>query len=755
MVARERVSEAKYGADAILSYLEQIEGRMEGAMKADDPEGVHKIRTNSRRLRTALSVFDDIFEGTGVGVGDVKTMMKGLGNARDLDVRIIKIEDWLNTNEGEGIREILKILKEYHSDIREKEQKNVIRSLENAKKKGFLRETHDVSRGLLEQAGKVDHIPYTASLYLRADEEIRKRIERLRKYSRWVHVEEACEKHHKLRIAAKHLRYSLALFSGIFAGKLEKERAALVDLQDAAGEMHDHDVWIEEIRKIIKRIRKGKEEYFKDLEAELERFIEFLEDQRNEEYINFVNAWERLISERILEGLEETLRISRELNGDVKSFAVVSDVHANLDALRAVIEDAKNRGVKWFINAGDIVGYGAFPNEVTDICTGEDFFSITGNIDRDVIDEETAGNDLKAMALSFARHELKRKNIKKLEELPESRMVKVIGTDILIVHGSPDSRDEHLRSSTPENRFRDIADGNPFDVIIFGHTHEQFTRKVGKTLFLNPGSVGRTAERTRHAQYVIIESDPFSFEMINLDYDVRSAVNAIRERDLPEEFVQMILRGNGLKEVQKMEKDLVKATKRIGREDLEKISRKYYWNLEHPRQVRDVALMLFDELKGLHCLGEEERWMLECGSLLHDIGWSMPEVPHHRASMELILNDPDLPFTSRERYMIASIARYHRKALPKEEHFHFRKLDEGDREKVSALASLVRIADGLDCSHSSIVKDLEVNIEKDRVKILCKVNEGPFWEEEKVNDKKKDLFQKVFGKDIVLAWERI
>jgi exopolyphosphatase/guanosine-5'-triphosphate,3'-diphosphate pyrophosphatase len=123
--------------------------------------------------------------------------------------------------------------------------------------------------------------------------------------------------------------------------------------------------------------------------------------------------------------------------------------------------------------------------------------------------------------------------------------------------------------------------------------------------------------------------------------------------------------------------------------------------------------------------------------------------------MELILNDQDLPFSIRERYMIASIARYHRKALPKEEHFHYRKLEEEDRKKVSVLSSLLRIADGLDCSHSSIVKDLEVNIEKERIRILCKVNEGPFWEEEKVNDKKKDLFVKVFGKDIVLAWERI
>jgi exopolyphosphatase/guanosine-5'-triphosphate,3'-diphosphate pyrophosphatase len=165
--------------------------------------------------------------------------------------------------------------------------------------------------------------------------------------------------------------------------------------------------------------------------------------------------------------------------------------------------------------------------------------------------------------------------------------------------------------------------------------------------------------------------------------------------------------------------------------------------------------MLFDELKDLHGLGDEERWMLDCGSLLHDIGWSLPEVPHHRASMELILNDQDLPFSIRERYMIASIARYHRKALPKEEHFHYRKLEEEDRKKVSVLSSLLRIADGLDCSHSSIVKDLEVNIEKERIRILCKVNEGPFWEEEKVNDKKKDLFVKVFGKDIVLAWERI
>jgi exopolyphosphatase/guanosine-5'-triphosphate,3'-diphosphate pyrophosphatase len=746
MDERDIVSDAKYGADAIINYLEEIETRIEGALEGEDPEYIHKIRTNSRRLRTALSIFHDIFKGTDIGTGDIKTMMKDLGKARDLDVRVIKIDSWLSTITDPELKNTLVELKKIYLEKRKREQKRVEISLKEASKKGFLKETGAISRDVLSRKG--DHEPYSSSLYKRAFEEIGNRIEEVKRLSVKVEDEAAFEDHHRLRISAKHLRYSLSLFSKIYAGGIDEEREELVKLQDAAGEMHDFDVWIGEMNKILGKIQRGKEIKFKAGEEGLHTFLEFMKKRRQKEYNGFVEAWKRISEERILESILQTCSSTLELNSGVKTIGLISDVHGNRHALDAVLADAGRRGVTHFLNAGDTVGYGAFSKESLEICTGQYFYSVKGNIDRDVAIRE-GEEGLKGFALDYARRSLSEGMRERLDNLPETRKVKINGLDLLLVHGSPDSMDEHLRSNSPFERFENISIEHPYDIIVFGHTHEQFTRKTGNTLFLNPGSVGRNSEGTTKAQYALVRTDPFSFEMVNLDYDVRNAVLSMRENDLPEEFSQMILRGIGLKEVRKLEFE------RPGIEWIKEFSKKYYWNLDHPSQVMKLSILLFDELKNLHGMGDDERWMLECGSLLHDIGWSLPEVPHHKASLELILNDTELPFSNNDRYMVGSIARYHRKSLPTLDHYNYRRLDEDDRKTIEKLASLVRIADGLDCSHGSIVRTLSVSIGEEKVTIECKVTEGPFWEDEKVKDKKKDFFEETFGMEVLLEWERI
>ncbi len=526
---------------------------------------------------------------------------------------------------------------------------------------------------------------------------------------------------------------------------------ALVSLQDSAGEMHDLDVWIEEIGKVLERSKDG---VFKGREEELNEFSSHLKKRRDEEYFRFVEVWDGIDGDRILSGLEETIRITMELNSNVGRIAVISDVHANKHALEAVIRDAEGKGVKWFLNAGDIIGYGAYPNETVEICTGKHHVPISGNVDREVIGSDDEGEGLKWKALRYAKEELSNRNLRVLAKLPDKRSIKVGEKDLLIVHGSPDSPEEHLKASTPEKRYKEIVKKAPFDLIICGHTHEQFSKNVKRTLFLNPGSVGRNAEGTAYAQYALIDIDTLSFEMINIDYDIRGAVRALRERDQPEEFSRMILSGSVLKDVQIEEERLLVERARIGAEDLEKISDGYHPDLEHSKQVTKMSLIIFDSLSDLHGLGERERWLLECGSLLHDIGWSIPEMPHHKGSMELILNDTQLPFTIEERYLIASIARYHRRSLPSKKHFNYRYLNEEDAVTMSKLASILRIADGLDRSHRSIVKDITVEILEDTVVMICLCQADPSLEDEKVNGSKKVLFEKVFRRKLILKWDR-
>jgi exopolyphosphatase/guanosine-5'-triphosphate,3'-diphosphate pyrophosphatase len=116
--------------------------------------------------------------------------------------------------------------------------------------------------------------------------------------------------------------------------------------------------------------------------------------------------------------------------------------------------------------------------------------------------------------------------------------------------------------------------------------------------------------------------------------------------------------------------------------------------------------MLFDALEPLHEMGAPEREMLCCAALLHDIGISVSYRGHHKHSLRLIL-ESDLPaLTADERELVANIARYHRKAMPKPKHRAFRLLSEKDQGLARRLAGILRMADGLDRAHENAVTRL-------------------------------------------------
>jgi exopolyphosphatase/pppGpp-phosphohydrolase len=143
---------------------------------------------------------------------------------------------------------------------------------------------------------------------------------------------------------------------------------------------------------------------------------------------------------------------------------------------------------------------------------------------------------------------------------------------------------------------------------------------------------------------------------------------------------------------------------------------------EHSHQVAAISLSLFDQLNEEHDLGCEERFLLNAGALLHDIGWMEGGRGHHKTALRLILDSSSLPFDRRWRLLVGSIARYHRKALPNaEKHDHFRGLNEPERKKVRMLAGILRTADGLDRTHRSVVEAVRVHPLRNRIEIDCKV----------------------------------
>jgi len=129
----------------------------------------------------------------------------------------------------------------------------------------------------------------------------------------------------------------------------------------------------------------------------------------------------------------------------------------------------------------------------------------------------------------------------------------------------------------------------------------------------------------------------------------------------------------------------------------------------HARQVERLSVQLFEATQPLHELDEHALRLLERAAFLHNTGMLIEARRHHKHSYHLIKGTTLPDVTDEERHEIACIARYHRRALPSVSHEEFAALSDTARERVSALAALVRIADALDWSHDGRVQRLAAN----------------------------------------------
>ncbi len=443
-----------------------------------------------------------------------------------------------------------------------------------------------------------------------------------------------------------------------------------------------------------------------------------------------------------------------ELSQPAKREAIllIGDVHANLPALEAVLEDAGSRGFSSIWNAGDLMGYGAFPDEVVKRLLKEDTLSVAGNYDLKVLkakEKEEGKNEEQPEvwnAIRWTYSHLSKKSRKYLKSLPEEQRLEVGGKRILLTHRSPSS----VEPETPDESLRELAQLADADVIIFGHSHIPFSRQVDGVWFINPGGAGRQDDGDTRASYAILQTAPFEVSNYRVAYDTEKAASTIRKNGLPEFFAQMILQGLSPDAVA-----LELSKKNESRlEEIRKTARSSNYNEGHSGQVTKLAMRLFDELGGLHKLGAEERFWLQCAGILHDIGWSEGRKGHHKTSLRIILAEPNLPFDERERNIVGSVARYHRKKFPNKGHPPFAALPRGERQKVKALSAILRVADGLDFTQQSIVKDITCEVSPKTITVNCAVS-GEAETEKQRAMKKGDLFEKVFNRDLTISLDLV
>jgi exopolyphosphatase/pppGpp-phosphohydrolase len=168
----------------------------------------------------------------------------------------------------------------------------------------------------------------------------------------------------------------------------------------------------------------------------------------------------------------------------------------------------------------------------------------------------------------------------------------------------------------------------------------------------------------------------------------------------------------------------------------------------HARHVMRLSALLFEVTFPLHHMSKKSARLLERAALLHNTGMMIAVRRHHKHAFRLINETPLPDFTNKERYEIACIARYHRRALPSLNHDEFAVLSNAAQKRVSMLAAILRVADALDYNHDGRV----LQIATDPIACTKEVWTLRLWtrpladldqEIEHANEK-ADLFEKVF-----------
>ena len=237
-------------------------------------------------------------------------------------------------------------------------------------------------------------------------------------------------------------------------------------------------------------------------------------------------------------------------------YAVIADIHANLEALRVVLEDAKKQNCTHYVCLGDVVGYNANPKECLDIIRDTGMPSVKGNHDEYCSSETNLEgfNPHAAEAIQWTRQQLTEEDRQWLKELKYIRLV----ASFQIVHATLDGPQRwgyvfDRLAAAATFTYQNTA------VCFFGHTHvpvafirdsvvrggtySKFKIEPGRKYFVNVGSVGQPRDGNPKAAYAIYDMDEGSVELRRLDYDISAAQAKIMAAGLPPRLAERLALG--------------------------------------------------------------------------------------------------------------------------------------------------------------------------------------------------------------------
>lgn len=302
-------------AKAVLPRLEALRRGIPGTRAAEDVESLHQMRVASRRLRSTLGMFErSLGKNAKRWRREVRSITGILGAARDLDVQIDLVEEFLAPIEDPDLRRGPRLLLDHLVEERSRAQVRVDGALDRLESSGLLDE---IRRELFPIASGADAQVLRALRPLRhkwARDAVRAAVKELLQYRRYVARPECIEELHEMRIAAKRLRYVLEAFVPYHREELEGTLSTARSLQEILGDIHDCDIWEAVLAKVLKKSRLGGKEIalravdLPGIRSGLELLREDRGRRRKKRYRRLLRLWKDIEGRGIWKKLLKSLR---------------------------------------------------------------------------------------------------------------------------------------------------------------------------------------------------------------------------------------------------------------------------------------------------------------------------------------------------------------------------------------------------------------------------------------------------------------
>lgn len=229
----------------------------------------------------------------------------------------------------------------------------------------------------------------------------------------------------------------------------------------------------------------------------------------------------------------------------MKRVTIISDIHGNLPAFKKFLEK-NNSDV--LINAGDVVGYNPFPDECISLLKETRAINLLGDHEWCLLNKNfSMMNPYAKKVLEWCSEEISIENLNFIKNFNFLEKTDIENVKVAVCHGSPkDPLWEYVYPGTPANNLNELLANLGVNILILGHTHIPFVRKVKQGLIINPGSIGQPRDGNPSPSFITLEIEGNEVKNIKLNrfsYDITTVINKIIDENLPKFLAERLYMG--------------------------------------------------------------------------------------------------------------------------------------------------------------------------------------------------------------------